>query len=523
MHYKIEPSLLLAVWLWAFASHPALAQRSGDEPFGLVEVVEMALNQSPVIQRQREQVQLQQGRQLAAAGKFDVRFQAAVVGDRASNLFIEPGGTGRLGTVGSAPVNGASYRLGLAKQFRSGLVVRPYLEMQRTNNLSTGLPTGNQAQVGLNITYPLLEGRGAEAVAADERAAREGYQASRLALRATIAETAYQAAQAYWNYVAAQKLLEVARASEQRAAMLVEETTILVKNDERPAADLEQLQANLAGQTAARIQAEQALLEARQRLGLVMGLSTEEIVALALASGEFPRVKGRTLDRLPKTTSFVEVALGRRYELAAAQHRQRSTRILLTAARNELKPRLDLSLGAGYVGLERGSGLRPFLSPFGQDADGLNVSVTLSSDLSFRNRSARGLVAQRTAAYQQRLIAGRDLKRTISVNVETAFSALRSSIQQLAKSQKAVQLYRSVVENEKKKFRLGMSTLFDVILAEDRLTGALKGHVQSRLRHAEALVRLRFETGTLLMFKGGEIVVREKRFTTVPAGNVSQR
>jgi hypothetical protein len=62
----------------------------------------------------------------------------------------------------------------------------------------------------------------------------------------------------------------------------------------------------------------------------------------------------------------------------------------------------------------------------------------------------------------------------------------------------AAGLYGSAVEDERQKLQLGLSTIIDLVLIEDRLTRTLLDEVSAMLSYAEALARLRFETGTLI-------------------------
>jgi outer membrane protein TolC len=77
-------------------------------------------------------------------------------------------------------------------------------------------------------------------------------------------------------------------------------------------------------------------------------------------------------------------------------------------------------------------------------------------------------------------------------------AALTRSIQEVGRAAEAVTLYKTAVEHERKKLLLGMSTLFDITILEDRLTNALLNEVATRSRYSQALVRLRYETGTLV-------------------------
>ncbi|HEY6359788.1 MAG TPA: TolC family protein, partial [Vicinamibacterales bacterium] len=82
--------------------------------------------------------------------------------------------------------------------------------------------------------------------------------------------------------------------------------------------------------------------------------------------------------------------------------------------------------------------------------------------------------------------------------VRVAHDAFGRSERVLAEAETAVRLYRTIVQNEQRKFQLGVSTLFDVIQAEDGLTSAMLGDIGSRQEYARALVTLRFQAGTLL-------------------------
>jgi outer membrane protein TolC len=81
--------------------------------------------------------------------------------------------------------------------------------------------------------------------------------------------------------------------------------------------------------------------------------------------------------------------------------------------------------------------------------------------------------------------------------VRAAFETVRRAQLGLRHSEEAVRLFEQTVENERKKFRLGFSTLFAVIQAEESLTSALLGKIAGQRAFAVALARVRFETGAV--------------------------
>jgi outer membrane protein TolC len=80
-----------------------------------------------------------------------------------------------------------------------------------------------------------------------------------------------------------------------------------------------------------------------------------------------------------------------------------------------------------------------------------------------------------------------------------------------------VELSRTTVENEERKFQLGMSTLFDVIQAEDQLTSALLSRISTQQRFAAARARLAFETGALVRDQDGRAVPDAAALAILPS------
>jgi outer membrane protein len=80
----------------------------------------------------------------------------------------------------------------------------------------------------------------------------------------------------------------------------------------------------------------------------------------------------------------------------------------------------------------------------------------------------------------------------------------------------AAQLYGTAVEDERQKLQLGLSTIIDLVLIEDRLTRSLLEDISATLSYAAALARLRFETGTIVSGDAAGFRVTADALTTVP-------
>ncbi len=482
----------------------------------LEDVIRRTLSQNPDIRQQDWQVLGQRGAYRAESGVFDARLITSASNARTNRFIpVQAGGPG--GTIAQTTSNITSYRLGVSKRLGMGLLVEPFLQVERTETLGSPLPTMSRTLLGTSLVYPLLRGRGADVVRAERRSAQKQVRASLQQRRFIMSNATYRTIDVFWQYIAALRTREIAKDTEDRARLLLKETRALIEKDEKPAADLQQPKANLASREAALITAERALAGTEEQLRIAAGLPAHATVDITPLP--FPPVSETLEERLETADAFVDAALARRDDLHATEHRQIASELRLEAASNGRLPSLDLSVDVNYAGSSSSMSVSEYVSPFGQTLNGLNATVSLRSDLAFRNRSAAGREIQQEAAYQNQRIAVQDLRRTIEINVRTTVELLRGTVRQLQRAQEAVDLYRTVVDNEQRKYRLGMSTLFDVLLAEDRLTQALQTQVQNQVRYAQLLIRLRFHTNTVLSFQQERATLSVPRLMAVPSPN----
>jgi outer membrane protein TolC len=194
---------------------------------------------------------------------------------------------------------------------------------------------------------------------------------------------------------------------------------------------------------------------------------------------------------------FVTAALERRADLRAARERRNAAEVLLRAADDGLKPRLDLVWIPSYTGLVQGTDPGSFFSPLYRNVPGASSSFGLTLPWPTLNSQARGDRIRFEAAREQSRLFEDLVARQIGADVPTALDAVQREAQRVERATAAVRLYEHTVINEEKKLRAGSSTLIDVISQRDRLTSARQSLVSANLALALALVRLRFETGTL--------------------------
>lgn len=478
-----------AGWLAAaLVAAPVAAQQPAG--LSLDDVLRTTLASNADIQAAAWEVERQAAGVQVAHGAFDPALAATLSSVEERNPALST-----QNVPGISQSRTLTYSLGMEQPFRSGVVVSPALSFSRLNAAGQVSGARNQAAATLGVTVPLLRGRGGGLAVAGERAAAMRHSASQATLEHRRAAALLQAVDAYWGYVAAHRRLEVLRRTEARTELLLEQTRTLVAADQRPAVDLLPLQANLASRRASRISGERAVITARQELGRAMGIAPEAVRTLPPPTTAFPAGPGA--EGTPEFGALVNAALRARPDLEASRREREAARDLMAGYRREARPRLDLSLTLGYQGLESGDELGRLVSPFYSELGGMHTRLEVAYGFPVRNRLAGGLAMQSAVQEQQAELAYAELRRQVSLDAAAALETLQLSAQELAQFGTAATLHESSVESEQLKYRLGTSTIFDIITAEDALTSATLAEIDARARYAAALARLRYETGTL--------------------------
>jgi outer membrane protein TolC len=448
----------------------------------------MMLEHDPNLAIGEAQLQSSRGALLAAQGSFDPVVSSSLRQEETDSPVLA-GASEEVRVLGST--------LGVTRKFRSGFSLEPELSLLRTEEIG-GDPAGNLGTFSFTLRQPLLRGRGRTATLAPELSAERQVTASALDLRQTTSERALAVVSQYWLTRAAVLNLDILRESEERSRELLATTRKLIEADVTPAADLVQVEADVVAKETSRIGGERDLFESRQALGREIGLTRAEIAALPLPAEPFPTVAASAVPAPSAGDRLIAAALSRRSDLRAARERVDAAEILVRAADNSLKPRLDLVFTPSYSGLVAGTDAESFFSPLYRNVPGASSSLGFTLSWPPSNREARGALAQIEAARAQNESFRELVSRQIEADVPTALDAVARSAQQLERAAEAVRLFERSVANEEKKLRAGTSTLLDVISQRDRLTSARQAQVSAHLALALALVRLRFETGTLL-------------------------
>ena len=495
-------ALLLACEAPLAGQTQANAETSDPAGLSLMQALQSALDNHPVLRIQEEQVNAERAVKQQFTGQFDMVLGSGITQSR----FNTPLATSQqratsLGElIRNQATNLTSYNFTASKLLRSGISGDVIVETSRTaDNLFNDLGV-NRSRFMFQVNVPLLRGRGREVVAANETASQLEADATLLDLNQLIAELLRDAAASYWLHLAAIRNYEVLDASEQRGKTIVENVQSLIDADRVAPVEINQVKANLADRGASRIAAQQRQVEAQQRLAIAMGLRFDQMTFLPPPADDFPSSRGPVAPETgPDSTQFhIDQAIARRADLLASEKRQDSARVIHVAAANLLRPQVDLTFSSGYSGLKEGRRIDRTLTSLVSGLRGVDAIAGITYEFPPANNFAKGRQFAAEAAVRQADLRYLERARGVTSEVVAALQAVGYSIGRLEKAKESVELFQTALQGERDKLRLGLGSLVDLLTVEDRLTRSLSGLVDAQLAHALALTRLRFVTGTIV-------------------------
>lgn len=477
----------------------------------LLEAVLLTLQHEPNVAAASRQIAYTEGQLQAARGEFDTVLDAgAGIGQTRVPLAAALQSPGRT----QANASTAGYSIGSTTRLRSGITVAPVLRVDRLRDNQGAASAPASSQVALNVVLPMLRGRGVETNTAAERAARENLQAAEFAYRHTVAARIAGSVNAYWDYLAALRALDIRIQSEARSLLLLDDARRLARGDEIPQADVLQNEAQLARDRGFRLVAEQAVVEARSALAIAMGMPAADPMQLALPADDFPDLQPAQLAQLQAMPPVAPPA--GRFDLLASHRRLAAAGILFDAVRRDPGSQLDLTVSVGYSGLVENRPALAAMEALGRPASGFNASIGLVYVLPVQGNTQAGQLRQRAALADQARIELEALLLSVKAAIAVQRANLSSAVLQLDQQRQQVVLQTQVFANERKKYRLGLATVLDLLTVETRLTSDELAVIDIRRRLAQALVNYRFETGTLLGAGGDVQRIDMQSLTTLP-------
>jgi outer membrane protein len=543
------PTLLLG--LMTVPSYCALAQSShsipsaadtntsvtlSGEPITLEKAVQITLENSPLIKQQIWTVELAKASYTMAKGQFDMTTSLTASANNNRPAPMQQSGQ-LMALLGDD--DSQNLQLALSKMFRTGIsttlsagIIRKDERYHNPLISPVGNSTENSSALNLNLTLPLLKGRGRVSAAGTETAARLSSDASQLAFYHQISQLLLSSVNAYWEYAAAVVKLKIQQDSEQRVrewgqtanegiiARYGDNLALAAKKYEAETARLKGYWADKQRNT---IAATEQVNSAKSALAIQMGIPSEQVANLGEPSDPFDADWKSILEALkrePMLDKWTAEALKNRLDLQAAQLRQEAEATKLAKARRDMLPTLNLGLNLGRNALELGDGYQPYVDSLTSDARGTSAGVSLKFSYPLGNHLAKGSRDLANATYQTSLITTNDLSRQISVQVGVNGGMVMRRLREVVAAERSVESYIPALDSQYKQASSNLLdnplVLFDLLDLEDKLTESLNNQIDSLLELAKSIAELRHNTGTLITINDSEKTITLNEMASLP-------
>jgi outer membrane protein len=386
------------------------------------------------------------------------------------------------------------------------------------NNRSADFNPSVQGSLTLQLTQHLLQGFGWAVNSRQIHIARNQREISDLVFKQQVITTVTAVVNLYWDLVAFNedvRVKEQALAASQRLynnnKKQVEVGTLAPIEIVRAEAEVASREQDLTVSQTQLLQQETILKNALSRNG-VASPSVAEARIVPTDHMEVPSV-----EPIQPLQDMTANALRARPELSQNRIQIEDSRIGIKGDRSALLPTLDLVALANNNGLAGTPNALPNVipgvphsnNPFFIGGAGTLLSQVLSRNfpdygigfnlnIPLRNRAAQADMIADELTLRQQQIALQQLENQIRVEVQNAVIGVQQARARYMSAQKARILQEQTVDAEHKKFDVGASTIYNVILTERDLLTAQSNEVAALAAYSKARVELDRATGETL-------------------------
>jgi outer membrane protein TolC len=357
-----------------------------------------------------------------------------------------------------------------------------------------GLLPAYRAGVGLTFILPLGRGGGL-ALRTPRDAAVVAVDAARSDYAATRSLSVYTALQAYIGLAAAQAQRALAKRRAERAEALLGSLRELARGDLLSRAELAQSEAQAVAEAAAILQADAAVLGAERSLRQRLGLAAD---ALLPRPGASDLEQLAALPRCDGSTSEWQARAERTPDFDSLRSREQQAGLMLVAAQDGVRPRLDLSLTFAYSARSESAKLwRGLGEAFDDTLRGPSVLLSLDGDLELRRRRAGGQIEQALALQTQARLGLEQRRRSEFHALRQLAETLAQASAELALRRRAAQDYQRATEGAEARLRAGEGSLLEVLNSRSLADSAAAQALASAETQARQLLELRWRLGGL--------------------------
>ncbi len=388
--------------------------------------------------------------------------------------------------------NNFNYNLNVQKKVETGGNIKVWTGSTRheTNSHDASLNPYYNANIGVDITQPLLKGAGFTVNLAPIAIARSQRKESELALRKKVLDTILNSEVAYWNLSAAYAFRDLRRSNLELAKKLLEENKAKFAVGIIRRQDVLQAEANIAEAEEKMITAEQLIQQNNDvLLGTFGKLEFDNNPMFAVAVLPQDNVD------LPNFEGVVSGALGFDLDMQIAMEAIERTKLEYIVASDNVNPSLNLRAGASVLSKDD-----DYLSSYKHATQRKGYSWNVGADFAmpwgFRAEKARK--AKSEISLRQSQVNLSNVRQDLMQSLRSAYRDLEAGTETRRSAARTLALNMESFDQQKALYDVGLVTFRDVLQAQRDLDESKSRYLDAVYSVIIARAKLSRLDGTIL-------------------------
>jgi len=373
-----------------------------------------------------------------------------------------------------------------------------------TNSVFAGLNPMYTSDLNFTLNQPLLKDFGIDNNKREIHIAKNNQKISDFEFKKSVIDIITEAENTYWDLVFSIEDLKVKKKSLERAQDLERQVKAQVEVGTMAPLEVLQAKSEVASRDQLLLSAQDTIMDNEDNLKNMLNYSFDsERGQNRLRPSDPPLFDPGTEGTLEET---LQIALNNRPDLLVKKKELENRNIEAKYNKNQTYPTLDLvgSLGLNGISGEAiniTSGTVTGKSKYGGGYDnaigdlssgeyhlwefGLNLSYPLG------NRAAKSKLVSKKLEIAQLLLDIKDLEKTIAVEVREAYRQIKTDIKRVHATRLTRKLAEEKLKAEEKKFKVGLSTSFNVLEFQEDLAEEQSNEIKAIIDYKKSKNRLR--------------------------------
>ena len=430
--------------------------------------------------------------------EFDLTFGADLSTDEKNKQLSSTASSSR----NTSETENLDFDLSLAQKLATGADYELNFTNSRdeTNSTSATLNPTYSSELELSLTQPILKDYGVDLNKRNIYIAKNNVAISDFEFKNKVIDIISDVENSYWDLVFSINDLEVKKKSLKRARDLARSVQAQVAVGMMAPIETLQAESEVASREELLLAAQDLIKDNEDNLKNILNIDFESTEGIkSIVPAEHPEVVAEeiTIDEA------IKKALSQRPDYLAKKRELKNQDILVKYRENQIYPSVDLVGSLGLNGLS-GEGTGKYQGDYGDSlsdtlsGDYYNWEVGVKLSYPLGNRSAKSQLTASRLKKAQLLLSIKNLEKDIIVEARQAVRQIRTDAKRIQASKVAEKLAEERLKTEEKKFRVGLSTSFNVLEFQEDLAEKQRNELEAVIGFNKSKIRLRQALATTL-------------------------